>query len=87
MDWRERAACRAHDPELFFPIGTSGPAVAQLAAAKAVCETCPVREPCLAWALATRQESGVWGGLGEEERVSLRRRRSRAPGTAGSAGA
>ena len=37
MDWRDRAICREDDPELFFPIGTSGPALLQIQQAKAVC--------------------------------------------------
>jgi WhiB family redox-sensing transcriptional regulator len=61
------------DPELFFPVGTTGPAMAQAEAAKAVCATCPVRPECLEWALATGQDSGVWGGTSEEERRALRR--------------
>ena len=76
MDWRHEASCRDVDPELFFPIGTSGPALAQIAAAKAICETCAVREPCLSWALETAQDAGVWGGMTEEERRALRRTRS-----------
>jgi WhiB family redox-sensing transcriptional regulator len=77
MDWRHRAACRDEDPELFFPVGTSGPALTQVAEAKAVCHRCPVASDCLAWALATGQDAGVWGGMSEEERRALKRRRAR----------
>lgn len=73
--WLEQAACRDQDPELFFPISAKGPGAAQAAEAKAVCARCPVREPCLAYALATDQGAGIWGGLTEDERRSLRRRR------------
>ncbi|HEX7094373.1 MAG TPA: WhiB family transcriptional regulator [Acidimicrobiales bacterium] len=72
-NWRELAACRDTDPDLFFPVGTTGPAIEQIAAAKAVCATCPSREPCLEYALITNQDSGVWGGLAEDERRKLRR--------------
>jgi WhiB family redox-sensing transcriptional regulator len=68
MDWRHRARCRDVDPELFFPVGTTGPAEAQVQSAKAICALCPVREECLQWALDTAQDAGVWGGLSEEER-------------------
>jgi WhiB family transcriptional regulator, redox-sensing transcriptional regulator len=44
MDWRSRAACVDEDPELFFPIGTTGPAVEQADAAKRICARCDVRE-------------------------------------------
>lgn len=73
MDWRTRAACRDVDPELFFPIGTTGPALSQIDEAKAICRTCNVTDECLAWAIDSGQESGVWGGLSEEERRSVRR--------------
>ncbi|MFJ5774144.1 WhiB family transcriptional regulator [Streptomyces sp. NPDC093094] len=75
--WRDRAECRHEDPDLFFPIGTSGPASMQTLTAKAVCERCPVQEECLRYALDTGQSIGVWGGTGENERrLMLRRARS-----------
>jgi WhiB family redox-sensing transcriptional regulator len=76
--WISAAACIGWDPELFFPVGSSGPALEQIAEAKAVCTTCPVRDDCLEWSLATFQDAGVWGGLDEEERRTIRRARRRA---------
>ncbi|MGW4234546.1 WhiB family transcriptional regulator [Streptomyces sp. NPDC004980] len=76
-NWRMHAACRDEDPDLFFPIGSTGPALVQTEDAKAVCATCPVREQCLEWALENGQDSGVWGGLGESERRALKRRTRR----------
>ena len=67
-DWRLLAACRHADPELFFPVSVSGPSLDQLTQAKAICAGCPVRRQCLAFALDTRQDHGVWGGTSEEER-------------------
>src|SRR3984957_9726349 len=72
-DWRRSAACRNTEPDLFFPVGTTGPAVDQIEAAKRVCNSCDALEPCLDFALATNQESGVWGGTSEEERRKLRK--------------
>lgn len=76
--WRDSAACLGEDPELFFPIGNTGPAVLQIEEAKAVCRRCDVVETCLRWALDTQQDAGVWGGLSEDERRALKRRTSRA---------
>lgn len=73
FDWRLLAACRTVDPELFFPISTSGLGLQQAAQAKAVCAECWVRSECLAFALFTRQVHGVWGGLTEQERLFLAR--------------
>jgi len=77
MEWVHRAKCRDVDPELFFPVGTTGPAAAQIEAAKEVCVNCSVRDECLEWALVTGQDAGVWGGTSEEERRSIRRARRR----------
>ena len=74
MDWRDRAACLDEDPELFFPIGNTGPAILQIEEARAVCMRCEVREECLQWALESGQDHGVWGGLSEDERRALKRR-------------
>jgi len=76
--WRRHAACRGEDPELFFPVGSAGPALAQIAEAKAVCARCPVRDACLNFALSSGQDYGIWGGLSEDARRDLRRRRQRA---------
>ncbi|MEY5145006.1 MAG: hypothetical protein RL745_373 [Actinomycetota bacterium] len=74
MDWRHASACRDADPELFFPIGTTGPALVQIEQAKAICRTCPVIDECLQWALDAGEEAGVWGGTSEDERRLLKRR-------------
>lgn len=77
MEWLDRARCLDQDPELFFPIGTTGLALDQIEDAKAVCLGCEVRAQCLAWALDTAQDAGVWGGTSEEERRVIRRARRR----------
>ncbi|MFJ3043856.1 WhiB family transcriptional regulator [Streptomyces tendae] len=77
-NWRAASACRNEDPELFFPIGNTGPALLQIEEAKAVClRRCPVMERCLQWALESGQEHGVWGGTDEDERRRMRRRAAR----------
>ena len=73
MEWSDRAACLTAEPEQFFPIGTTGAAEWEAAAAKAVCRTYRVLEQCRGYALRTRQTFGVWGGLDEEERRALLR--------------
>ena len=72
-DWRAEAACRHTDANLFFPAGTTGPAVDQTERALAICRSCPVQYQCLQFALETNQEDGIWGGKDETERRRLRR--------------
>ena len=65
--WRELAACRGTDLEVFFPgRGESAEPARQ------VCAACPVRQPCLDYAITNRIAYGVWGGLTERERRALR---------------
>ncbi len=77
--WQARAECRKprYPDDLFFPVGTSGPALDQVAAAKAVCQSCPVMAACRTWALEVL-EYGVAGGLDEYERRGVRRDRAAA---------
>jgi WhiB family transcriptional regulator, redox-sensing transcriptional regulator len=72
--WRREALCRDTDPELFFPVGSTGNALVQIERAKQTCGACPVNLDCLNYALQTNQDSGIWGGTSEEERRILRRR-------------
>jgi WhiB family transcriptional regulator, redox-sensing transcriptional regulator len=76
-NWRDDAACLDADPDLFFPIGTTGPALDQINEAKRICLACPVQKRCLAWALELGAASGIWGGTTEDERRALRRAAAR----------
>ncbi|MFE5482988.1 WhiB family transcriptional regulator [Streptomyces sp. NPDC056527] len=74
---RPRPACVDEDPNLFFPVGNSSPAVLQIAEAKAVCRRCPVMESCLQGALERGEAAGVWGGTDEDDRRRMKRRAAR----------
>lgn len=80
LDWQDEAACRSYDNLLFF--GEEGESELEKQAresrAKVVCHRCPVAEPCLEFAMETNQKYGIWGGLTDKERASLKRRRARA---------
>lgn len=75
--WREQAACRYANAALFFPAGSTGAAIDQIKAAKAVCGSCLVADECLQFALESNQEAGIWGGRDEEERRGLRKGREK----------
>lgn len=68
--WRQRGACVGLDPEVFYPHSDE-----EADEAKRICATCPVREPCLEFALDTREAEGVWGGTTSRERRRLLRQR------------
>jgi WhiB family redox-sensing transcriptional regulator len=72
VTWRAVAACRDADPDLFFPIGTGGPARREIDEAKRICRTCPAQAQCLAWALDHGVTDGVWGGTTADDRRALR---------------
>lgn len=77
MNWRSSAACLSVDPDLFFPISSTGPAENQIARAKVICAGCRVRRECLEFALTQDQTHGIWGGTTPEDRQRDRRRRRR----------
>ena len=81
LDWQEEAACRQYDNFVFFGLEQGESDIERQARenrAKAICHTCPVIEPCLEFAMETNQKYGIWGGLTDKERASLKRRRARA---------
>jgi WhiB family redox-sensing transcriptional regulator len=72
--WQDKAACRGPHTSLFFPpshFERKDDKEARESQAKAICATCPVRKPCLAYALRIREPHGIWGGLNEVERRAL----------------
>lgn len=78
QDWRDAAACRGTDPELFYPASEMGPGRRQVEQAKQVCGRCLVREQCLEYALNRGEPYGVWGGTTAGERRARTRRAARA---------
>ena len=70
LSWRQRAACRGIEPDIFYPVSDE-----EAEEAKAICAECAVRQPCLEYALANRERDGVWGGATERERRRIIRQR------------
>lgn len=72
--WQHQGLCRTEDSTVFFPpshFEHKPEREAREAQAKAICGRCPVRRPCLQWALETRESHGVWGGHSESERKAV----------------
>jgi WhiB family redox-sensing transcriptional regulator len=69
VTWRDRAACKDMETDLFFAEQGENHKVK---AAKAVCAGCPVVHDCLHEALKISDLPGVWGGLSFSQRRSLR---------------
>jgi WhiB family transcriptional regulator, redox-sensing transcriptional regulator len=69
--WRDRAACRGADPELFFPLTEFGPSLVQIRQARQICRVCQVRRACLIWALQHAIDEGIWGGSTRTERRAI----------------
>jgi WhiB family redox-sensing transcriptional regulator len=72
LTWRQHAACRGLDPDIFYPTTDE-----EADAAKAVCAVCSIRQACLEHALGSRERDGVWGGATEKERRRIIRQRRR----------
>lgn len=76
LEWMAEGKCREVPPSVFFPSDGVG-----VDAARKICADCPVKAPCLEYALLHRIDHGVWGGASERERRRIARRR-RLAGTA-----
>ncbi|MEO5838106.1 MAG: WhiB family transcriptional regulator [Acidimicrobiales bacterium] len=69
-NWMAEGNCAQQKPTVFFPSDGVGVEVA-----RRICATCPVKEPCLEYALEQRIDHGVWGGCSERERRRILKRR------------
>lgn len=69
-DWQIKGACRGSDPDTFYlPDNIRGQNKrSREAAAKSICQGCPVIKDCLQWAVSVQEPYGVWGGMTPEER-------------------
>jgi|TARA_B100001996_G_scaffold125850_1_gene95378 WhiB family redox-sensing transcriptional regulator len=61
--WMKQSSCANSPADTFFPSDGMGVIVA-----KDICNSCPVTEPCLEYALHNRIDHGVWGGCSERQR-------------------
>lgn len=75
-DFRDRAACKTYDLDLFFPYGNGRAAATQAEKAKRVCHRCPVRAACLEWSYEVGDYVAVLGGMTGEERRAAKRTRT-----------
>lgn len=69
IHWREDALCSQTDPEAFYPDRGPAPTLA-----RNVCSRCPVKNPCLLYAITNNETHGVWGGTTPNERQKMRAR-------------
>jgi len=68
QNWTEDAVCARSDPEAWFP--DRGRPNRQT---KAMCDTCPVKDPCLQWALDHNEQYGIFGGTSHADRQKIKR--------------
>jgi WhiB family transcriptional regulator, redox-sensing transcriptional regulator len=78
-EWRAQGACLNADPDMFFPVAVGTAASTQASRALRICHDCPVRQPCLDFALRSGEKDGIWGGTTPEDRVRARRAGRRRP--------
>lgn len=72
QSWRQHAACRGIEPDVFYPVSDE-----ESDPAKVICRQCGVQTTCLEYALSARERDGVWGGATERERRRIIRQRRR----------
>jgi WhiB family redox-sensing transcriptional regulator len=76
MKWIDVAECTKEsvDPELFFPSGNTDKTVEMIDIAKGICNKCFAKQNCIDWSIEHKIDAGIWGGLSEEERRTIRRK-------------
>ncbi len=77
--WQVKALCRGPQAQAFFPpsyLERKEEREEREQAAKSICRSCPVRRPCLEYAIRIREPHGIWGGLNEIERKQILERRA-----------
>lgn len=76
-EWQKDAACIGMDQELFFHPWNDTPRnrMHRERNAKAICAGCIVKTECLDWSLRVQEPYGIWGGIGEDERREMLKRR------------
>lgn len=67
--WRQEAACRGQDPNIYIPEKKNKKDTKHYD--KSVCASCAVKQECLDYALANRATKGLWGGTTPKEREKL----------------
>ncbi|MGW5682819.1 WhiB family transcriptional regulator [Nonomuraea sp. NPDC003754] len=72
LHWAESAACGAQDPDVFFPLDWKTVPAAQTAEIRRICTSCPVRLPCLEWAVTTGEPDGMWAATTPADRRRMR---------------
>jgi WhiB family redox-sensing transcriptional regulator len=69
--WRDFAACRQVDMDLFFSEARGGARLRDEKDAKRTCRHCPVATECLEYSVQNCEPFGVWGGKTARERKKL----------------
>jgi WhiB family transcriptional regulator, redox-sensing transcriptional regulator len=70
-EWKAQGLCRGLDPDLFFPEKGDGGTTSSAHIAQAICDGCPVKEPCAE--AGTWEYFGIWGGQTNKVRQKKRR--------------
>jgi WhiB family redox-sensing transcriptional regulator len=90
-EWMDRGACRTERAttqartfghqtatDLFVPPNGAGRrGMAEITAARQLCESCPVQAECLAYALDHHPQTGTWGGTSIQQRTAIKKEGTR----------
>ena len=70
--WRERAACRGIDTDVFFDVDGVF-TLERLNKAKSICSDCEVQDDCLMYAVDNNIVAGIYGGMTRKNRLAIRK--------------